>query len=107
MRARTIVHVQLTTTEAALISAVQVTPRAMVRSSRRLASPSTSSRTATLSPTMGKDPTSVEAQKLAIELDPLRTDPRPGVTLSLLTSRSEEHTSELQSLTNLVCRLLP
>src|SRR5205085_9823001 len=74
----------------------QVTPRAMVRSSRRLASPSTSSRTATLSPTMGKDPTSVEAQKLAIELDPLRTDPRPGVTLSLLTALTHQTDCELR-----------
>src|SRR5438093_5477512 len=30
----------------------------------------------------------------------------PGVLLSTTSTRSEEHTSELQSLTNLVCRLL-
>src|SRR5438093_3403438 len=33
------------------------------------------------------------------------TPPRPAATVSL-ARRSEEHTSELQSLTNLVCRLL-
>src|SRR5437016_8109531 len=31
---------------------------------------------------------------------------RTGTTVVLLDPRSEEHTSELQSLTNLVCRLL-
>src|SRR5438093_5241704 len=30
----------------------------------------------------------------------------PGATGNFLENRSEEHTSELQSLTNLVCRLL-
>src|SRR5437016_11202106 len=32
--------------------------------------------------------------------------PRRGFTFGLPAHRSEEHTSELQSLTNLVCRLL-
>src|SRR5438046_6327344 len=32
--------------------------------------------------------------------------PTPGRELSRVLGRSEEHTSELQSLTNLVCRLL-
>src|SRR5438093_11671560 len=36
-----------------------------------------------------------------LELSPLADAPAPGDGL-----RSEEHTSELQSLTNLVCRLL-
>src|SRR5262249_58915472 len=31
---------------------------------------------------------------------------RPGIRRVLTVDRSEEHTSELQSLTNLVCRLL-
>src|SRR5438093_8234635 len=38
---------------------------------------------------------------------PPRADVLPGRTVARdLRSRSEEHTSELQSLTNLVCRLL-
>src|SRR5438093_7192177 len=36
----------------------------------------------------------------------LRDPPRVGGVEELLEVRSEEHTSELQSLTNLVCRLL-
>src|SRR5258706_8572939 len=32
--------------------------------------------------------------------------PRPPIMMPRLPKRSEEHTSELQSLTNLVCRLL-
>src|SRR2546427_6125100 len=36
----------------------------------------------------------------------LHGDDRPGDTGEPLTTRSEEHTSELQSQSNLVCRLL-
>src|SRR5262249_61186641 len=39
-------------------------------------------------------------------LDPDRFGPQPGPPLCAPPRRSEEHTSELQSLTNLVCRLL-
>src|SRR5258706_2342766 len=48
-----------------------------------------------------------------VQLEHARTDDEPPVSWSpknglaySLSSRSEEHTSELQSLTNLVCRLL-
>src|SRR2546427_7190568 len=41
----------------------------------------------------------------AWERDP-RSAVRPGSAASLRTARSEEHTSELQSQSNLVCRLL-
>src|SRR5438046_7848361 len=40
-----------------------------------------------------------------VPLRVIREDPG-SARVSLLVSRSEEHTSELQSLTNLVCRLL-
>src|SRR2546430_15611294 len=37
---------------------------------------------------------------------PPNSSPRPASTRSISPSRSEEHTSELQSQSNLVCRLL-
>src|SRR5262249_60117403 len=46
---------------------------------------------------------------LLIESEPdvfPRVDPRRRVERGIVVQRSEEHTSELQSLTNLVCRLL-
>src|SRR5438046_6885316 len=46
-----------------------------------------------------------EAMQIAVQTDPL--DHRRAIRLERRSaSRSEEHTSELQSLTNLVCRLL-
>src|SRR5437016_11474077 len=45
------------------------------------------------------------AAALASSITPYGTD-APNTTLSPQSVRSEEHTSELQSLTNLVCRLL-
>src|SRR2546430_10065727 len=54
------------------------------------------------------------ANELSLFRDPPRTRPRPGVTAhdavlrdaAAAEPRSEEHTSELQSQSNLVCRLL-
>src|SRR5258706_7446225 len=55
--------------------------------------------------------TRASAQRLALFLPlPIPTRPQPSQVTSNVPSRrtlrSEEHTSELQSLTNLVCRLL-
>src|SRR5258706_11828531 len=46
------------------------------------------------------------ASSLRHDTEPLRLDAQRRVELAAEAMRSEEHTSELQSLTNLVCRLL-
>src|SRR5258706_9084892 len=47
---------------------------------------------------------SLDATSSAIQTSPPAL--RPALPIASITTRSEEHTSELQSLTNLVCRLL-
>src|SRR5688572_32307140 len=50
----------------------------------------------------------VERERMTGRIDRLPVDPRsePAVTVTVEVGRSEEHTSELQSQSNLVCRLL-
>src|SRR5258706_4076975 len=47
-----------------------------------------------------------DGEKLRVIAEVLRIERNPSHPQAALQVRSEEHTSELQSLTNLVCRLL-
>src|SRR5205085_12261460 len=75
--------------------------------SRQLASP-TASHFGRLTPRAvnGRSGGSTAATRTALSIRRLRAASRTASASSMRTARSEEHTSELQSQSNLVCRLL-
>src|SRR2546430_9111670 len=51
-------------------------------------------------------PTSLDKGDPTLNVDPTRSGVQPDIAFTGKDDRSEEHTSELQSQSNLVCRLL-
>src|SRR2546425_6283604 len=51
-------------------------------------------------------PVEIDVEPVCVEATVTRSEPEPSEMFTSTPSRSEEHTSELQSLAYLVCRLL-